>query len=86
MNENSNIESFHPTNEIRIHLRPDNSGNSKTIKTDYFAEQIKHIAKQIVESLKSEKREESEEIVTGIRWGKKEILEMMIERVMKIEV
>lgn len=67
MNKNSNITPFHPTNEIRIHLRPNNSNNSKPIKTKYFAEQIKHIAKQIVESLKSEKREKSEEIVTGIR-------------------
>ena len=67
MNENSNIQPFHLTNEIRIHLRLDNSNNIKTIKTYYFAEQIKHIARQIVESLKSEKREESEEIVTGIR-------------------
>lgn len=67
MNENSNIQPFHLTNEIRIHLRPNNSDNSKTIKTDYFAEQVKHIAKRIVESLKSEKREESKEIVTGIR-------------------
>lgn len=67
MNENSNIKPFQPTNEIRIYLRLDNSDNIKTIKTDYLAKQIKHIAKQIVESLKSEKREESEEIVTGIR-------------------
>ena len=67
MNEIFNIQPFHSTNEIRIHLRLDNNNNNKTIKTDYFAEQIKHIAKQIVESLKSEKREESEEIVTGIR-------------------
>ena len=67
MNENSNIQPFHPTNKIHIHLRPNNRDNIKTIKTNYFAEQNKHIARQIVESLKSEKREESEEIMTGIR-------------------